>query len=1326
MPAVSAQTCPVGVVASAISFGDGESSSANWKLIIRAGPRVKPGMGGSRKLYSSRGTLMPQKFKAPKQKREDAISDRKDAPSGAPAPEFEGFKTKQAQVDGNEAAARVAYLMSEAAFVFPITPSTPMAEMAEAWAAAGKENIFGTGMTCIQMESETGAAGALHGGIAGGAMATTFTCSQGLLLMVPNMFKIAGELTPCVMHVTARALAKHALSIYGDHQDVMAVRQTGWAMISSHNVQEAHDLALAAHLATLRSSIPFVHFFDGFRTSHEINSITEIPEEGLKLLLQERVYKEAIHRHRDRALNPMHPHQRGTAQGPDIYFQCCEAENPWYNACTAHVEAALEDVARLTGRRYNLFDYVGAPDAEDVVVVMGSASQAVEEAVSYLRAQGRKVGVLKVRMYRPWSTAAFMSTLPTTCQRICVLDRTKESGAPGEPLYMDISNAVREDSEVSGLYRMVIGGRYGLGSKEFTPAQAVACFDNLVSASPKKGFTVGITDDVTNLSLTVGPEIDTVPPGTTQCVFWGIGSDGTVGANKDAIKVIGYNTDLYAQAYFNYDAKKSGGVTVSHLRFGPEPINSTYLVGKGQADYLAVHMDTYLNNYNVLQGLRKGGTLVLNSRHTTAEKLEKFLDPQVRRTIADKGCKLYVIDARSVSELVGLGKRINMVMQTVFFSLANVLPLEKAIPLLKDAITKTYSRKGPEVVEQNHWVVDNTVDNLKQIEVPASWASESLELPPVKIAHAFSAKDTMSKWRYIDEVVTPVLRQEGDFLPVSVFAPDGVVPPGTTVVEKRSIAAEVPAWRSDSCTECNICSFVCPHAAIRPFLLSDEEAASAPAGFTTIGGKGKEISSFQYRIQVSPADCTGCNLCTKACPTSALVPTPLEHMLSQETANWDFATKLPERGNELDKRATVRGSQFMTPLLEFSGACEGCQETAYVKLVTQMFGDHLIMANATGCSSIWGGSAPSNPYTTNSEGYGPAWANSLFEDNAQFGLGISAASKARRKAVHKHVSSLLAMEPFPASAELKEGLTRWTEVWQDANACIAVSKSVVDLLEAEVGALDASGVVPQAGVDALWEIYEEKDQLMKPTLWIVGGDGWAYDIGFGGLDHVMASGENINILVLDTEMYSNTGGQRSKSTPVGSVAKLAAGGKETPKKDLGAIAISYGSVYVASVNLGANPTQVAKAISEAEAYDGVSLIIGYAPCGLFGLEGGMSSAHEHCQAASESGYWPMYRYHPGEDGAMHVDTKHLKADINEVVKTENRFKQLARMNPELFHKLSHQLDDSVRHRLYNMKTNSANKRSNLPPFPFSESFDASEFAHQEARDAKKAEGEQNN
>uniref|UniRef100_A0A061SAJ8 pyruvate dehydrogenase (NADP(+)) n=1 Tax=Tetraselmis sp. GSL018 TaxID=582737 RepID=A0A061SAJ8_9CHLO len=1227
----------------------------------------------------------------------------------------------QIQTDGNDAAATIAYLLSEVAFVFPIAPSTPMAEAVEAWAAAKKKNVFGSPVSVVQMESEAGAAGAMHGGVVAGAFATTFTASQGFLLMIPNMYKMAGELVPCVIHVAARTLARHAASMYGDHQDVMAARQTGWGMLSSHSVQEAHDLALVAHLASLRSSIPFVHFFDGFRTSHEINCISEVTADTVVAILSLPVYAEAVRRHRRRAVSPVHPNQRGTVQGTDIYFQCCEAANPFYAAAPGHVEAAMGDLAAATGRRYGLFDFCGDPGAKDVVVIMGSGSSAAEEAAEHLRREGRRAGVVKVRCYRPWSSEHFLAALPASVERICVLDRTKESGSSGEPLFLDVANTVREDDDATGRRRTVIGGRYGVGGKEFSPAMAVAAFDNLRSPSPRRSFTVGINDDVTGLSLPIGPDVTGVPEGTTQCIFWGLGSDGTIGANKDAVRMIGGNTGMHAQAYFSFDAKKSGSVTVSHLRFGPEPIRSSYLISK--ADYLAVHQDSYMNRFDVMKGLKQGGTLVLNTRHTSAGELESFLLPHVLRQIHDSGARLYTIDARSVSELVGLGKRINMVMQTVFFALSRVIPMEDAARLLKESAAKTYSSKGSEVVEQNCWVVDNALPHLRRVEVPARWGGFRREPPPLRVSHAVSAKETAGKWQYIERIVMPMLRQEGDALPVSVFPCDGAVPPGTAAVEKRGIAFQVPAWEPSRCTECNMCSFVCPHAAIRPFLVSSQEAATAPEGFATIPGKGKDIHEYRYRMQVSPADCTGCNLCVKTCPTQALTPTPLEQMLSQESGNWDFAMGLPDRSHVIDRRETVRGSQFAPPLLEFSGACDGCQETAYIKTLTQLFGDHLILANATGCSSVWGAYSPSNPYTTNTEGFGPAWANSLFEDNAQFGLGISAASQQRRGALHRRVTTLLASELFPFSQELKDVLSEWVSVWQNANKSMDVSKRLISVLEREMASPNnLNGPMLGETVSAVQEIYHERDQLPKPSLWIVGGDGWAYDIGFGGLDHVLASNDNVNILVLDTEMYSNTGGQRSKASPPASVEKLATGGKVTPKKDLAQMAMTYGNVYVAMVNLGADKNQLVKAICEAEAYNGVSLIIAYAPCMLYGLKGDMESVHEHCIAASESGYWPMFRYHPS-DGGLHLDSKKYKGHLHDLLKSENRFMMLARSNHELAESLAHELDETIRHRLHNMKNHPLSKRSNLPPFPQRESFDQSEFAfHEESNGEENVDG----
>ncbi|EFJ49484.1 pyruvate-ferredoxin oxidoreductase [Volvox carteri f. nagariensis] len=1189
---------------------------------------------------------------------------------------------RKAPMDGNEAAAHVAYAVSDVSFIYPITPATVMGELVDQWAAEGKTNVFGNVMSVTEMESETGAAGALHGALAAGSLATTFTCSQGLLLMVPNMYKIAGELTPCVLHVTARALARHALSIFGDHQDVMAVRQTGWAMLCSHSVQEAHDMALVAHLATLRTSLPFVHFFDGFRTSHEINTIEMIDNADIQELLSKSVYAEAIRHHRTRALNPTHPHQRGTAQGSDVYFQCVEAANPFYDNAFEHVLAAMAEVTAITGRSYKPYEYVGAPDADKVIVIMGSGSQAVEEAVEYLNGTGHRVGVLKVRLFRPWRSESFLGELPSSVSKIAVLDRTKESGAAGEPMYQQVAAALHqlELDNPTMPRRSIVGGRFGLASKEFLPSHAVAVFENLDAPTPMRDFTVGIMDDVTRRSLPpsqlLPAGVSTLPPGTFECLFWGMGSDGTVGANKEAIKIIASNTPLSAQAYFSYDAHKSGGVTVSHLRFGPSKIRAPYLVQ--QADYMAVNHQSYMAKYDTLAGLKPGGVLVLNTTFTTVESLSKYLPASVKKRLAALQPRLYLIDALSVARSSGLGKHVNMVMQTVFFNLSGVLTMDKAIALLKKSISKAYERKGPEVVAKNHAAVDAAIAALKHVEIPASWADvQTAALHPNPPAKTNSG----SRWEFMEQVARPMLALEGDKLPVSIFSPEGFVPPGTTIIEKRAIASQVPVWKSENCTQCNICAFVCPHAAIRPSLAQPGELANAPAAFTSIPAKGPGLQGLQYRIQVSPYDCTGCDLCTHACPDNALEAKPLSSVLEVENANWDFARSLPVLDNLMD-RTSVKGSQLQQPLMEFSGACEGCGETPYVKLLTQLFGDRLIIANATGCSSIWGGSAPSNPYTTNADGYGPAWANSLFEDNAQFGLGIATGTLQRRQALHRRVEQLLAapQEAVAPSEKLRSALSRWAEHYQDAEVANVVAKELQPLLEAEK---DTAG-------PALAAVYAERDMLHKPSTWIVGGDGWAYDIGFGGLDHVLASGENVNILVLDTEVYSNTGGQRSKATPMSAVAKFAAGGKERPKKDLGAIAMSYGDVYVASTSLHANYGQVVKAMTEAERYPGVSLVLCYSPCMLHGISSGMCSAIDESKMAVDTGYWPLYRYNPAvkEDSSHHrfqLDSKKLKGDIHELFAHENRFQILERKAPEAARHMHEVMDESVHERFQKYK-----------------------------------------
>ncbi|MHB0884514.1 MAG: pyruvate:ferredoxin (flavodoxin) oxidoreductase [Bacillota bacterium] len=1099
-------------------------------------------------------------------------------------------------VDGNTAAAHVAYALSDVAAIYPITPSSPMAETCDEWAAHGRKNIFGQTLKIVEMQSEAGAAGAVHGSLAAGALTTTFTASQGLLLMIPNMYKISGELLPAVFHVTARALAAHALSIYGDHADVMAARQTGFAMLASNSVQEAMDMALVAHLATLKASVPFVHFFDGFRTSHEVQKIESIDYADIAKLVDPKTISDF----RGRALNPEHPVQRGTSQAPDIYFQNREAANRFYNAVPGIVVEMMEKVGALTGRQYHLFDYVGAPDAARVIVAMGSACETAEEAINYLNKKGEKLGLVKVRLFRPFVAEAFLAALPKTAKRIAVLDRTKEPGSLGEPLYQDVMTAFAETGRVP----VVVGGRYGLGSKEFTPSMVKAVFDNLGAETPKNRFTVGINDDVTGTSLEVRDVIDSAPAGSFRAKFWGLGSDGTVGANKNSIKIIGDHTDLYAQGYFFYDAKKSGGVTVSHLRFGKSPIQSTYLIDR--ADFIACHNQSYISRYNVLDGIKDGGVFLLNST-LSREEMDRYLPARVKRTIAQKRLKFYNIDAVKIAQEVGLGGRINMVMQAAFFKIAGVLPVDEALDLIKKSIVKTYGRKGEKVVQMNIRAVDRTAEALEEVSYPTSWAQTADE-----------AAATVDAPPYVHDVIFPILTLEGDNLPVSAFAPDGSVPTATTKYEKRGIALEVPVWKADVCAQCNQCSLVCPHAAIRPYLATPDDLKKAPAAFTTKTALGREAAGKQYRIQVSPLDCTGCGNCVDVCPTKvkALEMRPLAEVVEAESTNWNFAEALPK--DEVGFRAdTIKGSQFREPLFEFSGACAGCGETPYVKLVTQLFGDRMIVANATGCSSIYGGSAPTCPYSVNAKGQGPAWANSLFEDNAEFGLGM-------RLAVNQKTARLeeLAKAAVPAGApdDLRAALQAWLAGKDDADkskeAAAAVRAALKPALAGATGELK----------DILAELATFDEYLVKKSVWIFGGDGWAYDIGYGGLDHVLASGEKVNVLVLDTEVYSNTGGQSSKSTVTGAVAKFAAAGKRTKKKDLGLMAMSYGYVYVATVAMGANMNQVIKAVHEAEKYPGPSLVIAYAPCINHGID--MSHSQLEEKRAVEAGYWPLYRFNP--------------------------------------------------------------------------------------------------
>ena len=1154
-------------------------------------------------------------------------------------------------VDGNTAAAHVAYAFSDVAAIYPITPSSPMGEMVDEWAAKGRKNIFGQTLKVQEMQSEGGAAGAVHGALSAGAFCSTFTASQGLLLMIPNMYKISGELMPTVFHVSARAIAGQALSIFGDHQDVMAARATGFAQIASGSIQEINDLALVAHLASIRSSLPFIHFFDGFRSSHEIQKIELLNYDDISPLVD----WEGVKKHRDRALNPEKPHLRGTAQNPDIYFQVNEAANKFYQVVPKIVEEEMEKVSKLTGRTYNLFDYVGASDAEHIIVMMGSGAEAAEETVEYLNKKGRKVGLIKVRLFRPFSVSHFLSTIPDTVKRIAVLDRTKENGAYGEPLYLDVSAVFQHlDKDIA-----IIGGRYGMGSKDFTPTMAKAVYDNLAMNEPKNNFTVGIIDDVTFTSLLITEEIDATPEGLVQCKFWGLGGDGTVGANKDAIKIIGDKTDMYAQGYFAYDSKKSGGVTISHLRFGKVPIKSTYLIK--DADYIACHNPSFIDKYDLLEGIKNGGTFLLNSSWSL-EEMEKKLPNSLKKKIAEKNLSFYNIDAVKIAEQVGLGGRINMVMQTAFFKLSKVLPVDDAIKYLKEAIEETYGKKGKEIVEMNWKAVDAALGQIGEINYPDSWADLKPEPP----------KES-DKPEFVREVMDPMLAQQGDKLPVSKFTPGGLFPTGTTKYEKRGVAINVPEWQIDHCIQCNQCAMVCPHAAIRPVLLNDEELKKAPAGFTAKKAVGKGVENLNFRIQVYPEDCVGCGNCADICPSKekALIMKPFKTQQGQ-VPNQKYSETIPTRTGDFDLYS-VKGSQFQKPLLEFSGACAGCGETPYLKLATQLFGDRMIIANATGCSSIWGGSAPSVPFTKNIDGHGPSWANSLFEDNAEYGFGMVLGTMQRRN----KLAEVIIEAKDKVSGELKEAFENWLEVKDNADGSKKWGNKIKDLLK------------DNHEDKLLNEIWQSRTMLTKKSIWSVGGDGWAYDIGYGGLDHVLAMGEDINILVFDTEVYSNTGGQSSKATPIGSVAKFAASGKKTKKKDLGLMAMTYGYVYVASVAMGANKNQLLKALKEAESYPGPSLIIAYAPCINHGIRAGMGKTQNEEKIAVESGYWPLYRYDPrlADEGKnpFQLDYKEPNGTLRDFIMGEIRYNVLTRTFPEEAKKLHKKLEQDVNERYQKYK-----------------------------------------
>ena len=1167
-------------------------------------------------------------------------------------------------VDGNTAAAHVAYAFTEVAAIYPITPSSTMAELVDEWSSQGRKNVFGQKVKVVEMQSEAGAAGAFHGSLQAGALTSTFTASQGLLLMIPNMYKCAGELLPGVFHVTARALAAQALSIFGDHQDVMAARQTGVVMLASGSVQEVADIAPVAHMSAIEGSLPFLHFFDGFRTSHEIQKVELMENEDYEKLLD----KEAVQAFRDKALSPNHPVTRGTAQNPDIYFQTREVSNKYYEDIVGIVEKNMAKMSEITGRKHSLFDYYGAQDAKHVVVAMGSVTEALEETIDYLNAKGEKLGMIKVHLFRPFSAEHFLKAMPKTVERVCVLDRTKEPGAPAEPLYLDVVKVLSQ-SELSPL---VVGGRYGLGSKDTTPTELNAVFENLNTENPRNGFTIGIVDDVTNLSLPQAEPIKIKAPGTVRCKFWGLGSDGTVGANKQAIKIIGDHTDKYAQAYFDYDSKKSGGITMSHLRFGDEPIRSTYLLD--ESDYIACHNQSYVYKYDLLQGLRKGGTFVLNTIWDQ-EGLEKHLPAEMKKYIAENEIEFYTINAVKIGQEIGLGNRINMICQAAFFKLADIIPVEDAVKYLKDSIQKAYGKKGEKIVNMNYQAVDAGINSLVKVEVPSSWANAVDERNGIV---------DVEEPAFIKDILRPMSAQKGNDLPVSAFLgyEDGTFPNGTAAYEKRGVAVNVPEWITENCIQCNRCSFICPHACIRPVLVNEEELNNAPEAFKTKKATGKGFDGLQYRMQVSPMDCTGCGNCADVCPAKekALVMKPFETQ-EVEVENWAYAadtTKVAPKGDIMNPN-TVKGSQFRQPLMEFSGACAGCGETAYIKLVTQLFGDRMMIANATGCSSIWGGSAPSTPYTVNHEGKGPSWANSLFEDNAEYGLGQHLAVEQIRGKLTDDIQKLVSLA---TDEDGKQVFQNWLNNKDNGEASVEASKAVVELINNAEPKTEETKVL-------LDSVKSRADYLVKRSQWILGGDGWAYDIGYGGLDHVLASGENVNVLVFDTEVYSNTGGQSSKSTPLAAMAKFAAAGKRSRKKDLGMMAMSYGNVYVAQVAMGADYNQFVKAVVEAEAYDGPSLIIAYAPCINHGIKEGMGRSVANEEQAVKAGYWHLYRHNPvlRKEGKnpFSLDSKEPTESFRDFLMGQVRYSAIAKQFPEEAEELFTQAEESAKDRLDSYK-----------------------------------------
>jgi pyruvate-ferredoxin/flavodoxin oxidoreductase len=1181
-------------------------------------------------------------------------------------------------MDGNEAVASVAHRINEVIAIYPITPSSNMGEWADEWSAKGKKNIWGSVPNVTEMQSEGGAAGAVHGALQAGALTTTFTASQGLLLMIPNMYKIAGELTSMCMHVSARTIATHALSIFGDHSDVMAVRQTGYALLSSASVQEAHDFALIAQRASLKSRVPFLHFFDGFRTSHEVAKVEELTDDDLRQMITE----ELVSAHRARALSPDRPVLRGSAQNPDAFFQAREAINPYYAACAGHVQEAMDAFAKITGRKYKLFEYHGHPEAERVIVAMGSGCETAHEAVDHLVAKGEKVGLVKVRLFRPFDLGAFMTTLPRTVQHVAVLDRTKEPGALGDPLYMDVVTALRE-SEQAHIDRFhhqltVIGGRYGLSSKEFTPAMVKAIYDELAKPRPIRHFTVGINDDVTHTSLKYDPGFDTEGKDVVRALFFGLGADGTVGANKNSIKIIGEDTPNYAQGYFVYDSKKSGTLTVSHLRFGPRQIRSAYLVNK--ASFIACHQANFVEKYEMLEAAVPGATFLLNSVHAP-DVVWDNLPAEVQKAIVEKQLKFYVIDAYKVAKDTGMGVRINTIMQTCFFALSGVLPREEAIKHIKKTIEKTYARKGPEVVQKNFAAVDHTLAHLYEVKTAGKKVTGKPRPPTV----SESAPD------FVKRVTALMLAGHGDQLPVSAFPLDGTWPTGTTKWEKRSIALEIPVWEPSLCIQCNKCALICPHAAIRPKYFAPEALKAAPASFVSMDYKSAEAKGMKYALQVAPDDCTGCSLCVEMCPAESktekgkrainmLDALPLK---DKERANWDFFEQIPEPPRTAVK-LDVKGTQFLQPLFEFSGACTGCGETPYLKLLTQLYGDRAVIANATGCSSIFGGNLPTTPYSQNRDGRGPAWSNSLFEDNAEFGLGMRLAIDWQ----NDHAKTLLAKLGSQVGDQLVKELL---EADQADEAGIEKQRARVALLKEKLAGVKSH--------EAL-RLKDIADYLVRKTVWIVGGDGWAYDIGYGGLDHVIASGKDVNILVLDTEVYSNTGGQASKSTPLGAAAKFAMAGKAMPKKDLAMLAMSYGHPYVARVAMGAKDAQTVNAFKEADSYSGVSVIIAYSHCIAHGYE--LSDALGQQERAVDSGYWPLFRYDPRKvlagESPLKMDSPAPKIDLSQFVQNETRFRQVEAANPAAFKKMMDQAQKDVRERyaLYEQLARAMNPANLVP------------------------------